>query len=67
MKTKDGYLIHPGMWVYNTNGVYEIKEIRPTSILISEIEFDSDDSDGYGYSDTYTVLPREIRNNYKYA
>lgn len=46
MRTKDGYLIHVGMWVYDTDGVYEIKDIRPSSILIREVIFDSDDSDG---------------------
>jgi len=61
MRTKDGYLIHVGMWVYDADGVYEIKDIRPASILIREVIFDSDDSDGYGYDDEYSLLPQEIR------
>lgn len=78
MKTKDGYLIHTGMWVYNTNGVYEIKEIRPTVIVIKEVLFDSPNADEYGsigtdtlgdpiyeYSEPYTILPKELVN-YKY-
>ena len=101
MRTKDGYLIHVGMWVYDQNGIYEIKEIRPTSILVNEIGFDCPDHDTssvcdtcgnsdtrgnsdtnsvcdtcgnndcnsrhcpcpdfWCYSDTYTLLPQEIR------
>ena len=48
MRTKDGYLIHVGMWVYDQNGIYEIKEIRPTSILVNEIGFDCPDRDTNG-------------------
>ena len=78
MKTRDGYPIHPGMWIHNTSGVYRIRNIRPSFIEIQEVLFDSPNADEYGsigtdtlgepiykYSEPYTILPKELIN-YRY-
>ena len=66
MKTKDGYTINEGMWIYDTTGCYEIKSIGDV-VELREILFDDEDPEKFNYGDYRRLKPSEIKNNFYYV
>jgi hypothetical protein len=53
LKTKDGYILKIGMWIWDSVGVYEVKNIDNyrRRVRVAEIEFVRSESDIYVYLD----------------
>jgi hypothetical protein len=59
MKTRDGYEAREGMWVSDTTGTYEIKQIDKF-VYLREIVFDEEDPEEYELGDERILTEREF-------
>lgn len=66
MKTRDKYEVKEGMWIEDTNGIYEVEKIYPDNTArVKEIVFpDDNDPDKWEYGDTLDRNKYEIGNCY---
>ena len=62
MKTRDGYEVTIGMWVSDTTGIYEVKQIDGYErVTLREVIFE-EDSDGYTYGDYRWLTRGEMKH-----
>lgn len=69
LKTKDGYDLYVGQWIYDTTGTYEVIKIYDTTVLLREVIWTDPDETENASLDDYrldddvrVIMKREVKN-----
>lgn len=64
--TKDGEYVHEGMWISDSTGIYEVKEVYGSTVECREIIFEGDGDEYHIDPDVYKFTAYEIRHRFLY-